>query len=126
MMRRFWSPSSVWATSIRYSREFAREHSERLWKQLVLMPGTPGVSGPGHGVELAVVLSLAIGAGLTLKAGISWLGDDMSLLKNASLLVIPLVAAYFAWKREVSWSLVAALGVAFAAVAVVLNLYPFA
>ena len=108
------------------SREFAREHSERLWKQLVLMPGTPGVSGPGHGVELAVVLSLAIGAGLALKAGISWLGDDMSLLKNASLLVIPFVAAYFAWKRKVSWSLIAALGVAFAAVAVVLNLYPFA
>lgn len=108
------------------SREFAREHSERLWKQLVLMPGAPGVSGPGHGVELAVVLSLAIGAGLALKAGISWLGDDMSLLKNASLLVIPFVAAYFAWKRKVSWNLVAALGVAFAAVAVVLNLYPFA
>lgn len=108
------------------SREFAREHSERLWKQLVLMPGTPGVSGPGHGVELAVVLSLAIGAGLALKAGISWLGDDMSLLKNASLLVIPFVAAYFAWKRKVSWSLIAALGVSFAAVAVVLNLYPFA
>lgn len=90
------------------------------------MPGAPGISGPGHGVELAVVLSLAIGAGLALKAGISWLGDDMSLLKNASLLVIPFVAAYFAWKRKVSWSLVAALGVAFAAVAVVLNLYPFA
>lgn len=108
------------------SREFAREHSERLWKQLVLMPGTPGISGPGHGVELAVVLSLAIGAGLALKAGISWLGDDISLLKNVSLLVIPFVAAYFAWKRKVSWSLVAALGVAFAAVAVVLNLYPLA
>ncbi|RAX48689.1 hypothetical protein DQ353_13960 [Arthrobacter sp. AQ5-05] len=108
------------------SREFAREHSERLWKQLVLLPEHPAAAGVPPWRELAVVLSLAVGAGLALKAGLSWLGGDEVLLRNAGLLVFPFLAAYFAWKRQLSGRLLLALVVPFAALAVVLNAYPFA
>ena len=108
------------------SREFAREHSERLWKQLVLLPEDPAAAGAPQWRELAVVLSLAVGAGLALKAGLSWLGGDEVLLRNAGLLVFPFLAAYFAWKRRLTVRLLLALVVPFAALAVVLNAYPFA
>ena len=34
------------------SREFAREHSDRLWKQIVLAPSGEGKSGGPIGVEV--------------------------------------------------------------------------
>lgn len=108
------------------SREFAREHSERLWKQLVLLPEGPSTAGVPPWRELAVVLSLAVGAGLALKAGLTWLGGNEVLLRNAGLLVFPFMAAYFAWKRRLTARLLLALIVPFAALAVVLNAYPFA
>lgn len=104
------------------SREFALEHSERLWKQLVLVPEESG-SGAGNR-ELMVVLALAVVAALTVKAGFTWLPDS-ALGLNLSLLVLPFLAAYFAWKRQVSASVAAVLLVPFVLTALVLNLYPF-
>lgn len=104
------------------SREFAREHSERLWKQLVLVP-EESEGGAGNR-ELLVVLALAVGAALTVKAGFTWL-DGPALGRNLSLLVLPFLAGYFAWKRQVSARVAAALLVPFALTALVLNLYPF-
>ncbi|WP_411734292.1 permease prefix domain 1-containing protein [Paeniglutamicibacter sp.] len=108
------------------SREFAREHSERLWKQLVLLPEESADTGAPPWRELAIVLSLAVGAGLALKAGFTWLGDDDALLRNFGLLVFPFVAAYFAWKRRISARTAIALAIPFAALALVVNVYPFA
>ncbi|MCV9993085.1 permease prefix domain 1-containing protein [Paeniglutamicibacter sp. ZC-3] len=107
------------------SREFAREHSERLWKQLVLLPEEPAVAGAPPRRELAVVLSLAVGAGLALKAGLTWLGEDAALLRNLGLLVIPFVVAYFAWKRRISVRTAIALAIPFAILVLALNMYPF-
>ncbi|MFD9546294.1 permease prefix domain 1-containing protein [Nocardia salmonicida] len=104
------------------SREFAREHSERLWKQLVLVP-EESEDGAGNR-ELMVVLALAVGAALTVKAGFTWL-DGPALGRNLSLLVLPFLAGYFAWKRQVSARVAAVLLVPFALTALVLNLYPF-
>ncbi|WP_433654590.1 permease prefix domain 1-containing protein [Nocardia sp. CA-128927] len=106
------------------SREFAREHSDRLWKQLVLLPAEPegGVARPRR--ELIVVLALAVVAALTLKLGLSVL-DDAVLARNISLFVLPFLAGYFAWKRQVSPRVAAALLVPFALAAIVLNVYPF-
>src|SRR5690606_27834951 len=53
------------------SREFAREHSERLWKQLVLMPAAPAEGGFKATRDLVVMLALAVGAAAALKTG--WL-----------------------------------------------------
>ena len=62
------------------SHEFAREHSERLWKQLVLLPEDAEETGAPPWRELGVVLALAVGAGLAVKAGTAWLGEDAHLL----------------------------------------------
>ncbi|MFJ2300705.1 permease prefix domain 1-containing protein [Oerskovia paurometabola] len=108
------------------SREFAREHSDRLWKQLVLVPdaGTPG-RGERSWRELAVVLALAVGAGVAVKVAAETIGDETVLLRNVSLLVLPFLAGYFAWKRRLTWGVGVMLLVPFAVLAVVLNVYPF-
>ncbi|WP_336081120.1 permease prefix domain 1-containing protein [Nocardia sp. SSK8] len=106
------------------SREFAREHSERLWKQLVLLPAATEDDERQSNRELTVVLGLAVGAALALKAGITFLGDP-HLGLNVSLLVLPFLAGYFAWKRQVGGKVAALLVVSFVLAALVLNLYPF-
>lgn len=104
------------------SREFAREHSERLWNQLVLMPSSPG-DGERPGRELAVVLALAVAAALALRAGLEWLGEARLVL-NGPLLVLPFLTGYFAWKRQVTPRTIAVLAVPFAVLAVLVNVYP--
>ncbi|MFC7876496.1 permease prefix domain 1-containing protein [Isoptericola sp. NPDC057391] len=107
------------------SREFAREHSERLWKQLVLVPdGPPRESAPAWR-ELAVVLALAVGAGIAMKVALAAFDTDSALLRNVPLMTAPFLAAYFVWKRRVTWRVVAALLVPYALLAVVLNVYPY-
>ncbi|WP_278263554.1 permease prefix domain 1-containing protein [Nocardia sp. AG03] len=106
------------------SREFAREHSERLWKQLVLLPDTTEDDERQSNRELTVVLGLAVGAALALKAGVTFL-DGPYLGLNVSLLVLPFLAGYFAWKRQVSAKVTALLVVPFLLAALVVNLYPF-
>ena len=106
------------------SREFAREHSDRLWKQLALVPASQG-SGATGSRELVVVLALAVGAGLAVRAGLAWL-DDAAFARNLGLLVVPFVAAYFAWKRRLRPRTVAALVLPAVVLAVLLNVYPFA
>lgn len=107
------------------SHEFAREHSERLWKQLVLLPPGPAAAGVPPWRELSVVLLLAAGAGLALKAGLAWLGEEEDLGRNVGLLIFPFLAAYFAWKRRLSVRVLAAILVSFAVLALALNAYPF-
>ena len=107
------------------SHEFAREHSERLWKQLVLLPEDAEDAGAPPWRELGIVLALAVGAGLAVKAGTAWLGDEAVLARNLGLLVLPFLADYFAWKRRLTARVVAALLLPFALLAVVLNVYPF-
>ena len=106
------------------SHEFAREHSDRLWKQLVLVPeGSSDGAPPWR--ELAIVLALAVGAGLVVKAGLAWIEDGAALTRNIGLLVFPFLAAYFVWKRRFTGTAAGALVAAFAVLAVALNVYPF-
>src|SRR5512140_3590504 len=49
------------------SREFARVHSERLWKQLVIAPDSADESANTGRAETLVVLILAIAAAVTIK-----------------------------------------------------------
>lgn len=111
------------------SREFAREHSDRLWKQLVLVPEGPEGTGGATASrwrELMVVLVLAVGAGLAVKVAFDLLDDEMVLVRNAGLLVLPFLAGYFGWKRRVTARVAAAVIVPAVVVALVLNVYPFA
>ena len=49
------------------SREFAREHSDRLWKQLVLSSSPNGESDPLARAEFGVVIMLVVAAALAIK-----------------------------------------------------------
>jgi hypothetical protein len=113
------------------SREFAREHSERLWKQLVLAPAGEQSSSVEGRRELAVVLGLGVAAGLAIKLpallGVAIEEDPGFYARNLSLFVLPFLAAYFAWKRRMPPRQGAALLVPpFLAAGVVANVYPFA
>jgi hypothetical protein len=111
------------------SREFAREHSERLWKQLVMAPEDTGEKASRS--ETLVVFSLAIAAAAAIKVPALFGlqlggGDEPFYARNASLFVLPLLAAYFAWKRKLGLVTCAWLMLPFAGAAVFANIFPFA
>lgn len=107
------------------SREFAREHSDRLWKQLVFVRDDSGDGGTPSWREIGVVLGLAVAAGVAVKVGLEAFDDEFAMLRNVALLVFPFLAGYFAWKRRLTARVLAALAIPFAVLAVVLNAYPF-
>src|SRR5262245_19819922 len=112
------------------SREFAREHSERLWKQLVIAPEAAGAPEKATRTESLVVLSLAIAAAVAIKIpslfGLQLSGGDEAFYaRNASLFVLPQLAAYFAWKRGLAVVRCIWLVLPFAAAAVFANAFPF-
>jgi len=111
------------------SREFARAHSERLWKQLVIAPDAETSSNTSR-TEILVVLSLAVAAALAVKVPALFglridTGEEPFYFRNASLFVLPLLAVYFLWKR--GWGVATGLWLAlpFAAGAVFANIFPF-
>ena len=109
------------------SREFAREHSGRLWKQLLQSgddePAHPSSNGWFEPLAFAVAAAVAIQVA-RLAAGFpdeepNWLA------RNASLFVLPFLAAYFARQRRLDirqWGLAAT---PFVLAALVVNLYPW-
>lgn len=111
------------------SREFAREHSDRLWKQLVIAPEAGDDSNRSADRNFFVVIMLALGAALALKLpelfGVSMAHDERFYLRNAGLLVLPLLTGYFAWTRKPSLTTVVWLVLGFLVAAVFANLYPF-
>ena len=112
------------------SREFAREHSERLWRQLVIASGDSDDAGTSTWDETLVVLSLALSAALTIKVpelfGLRLSGgDELFYLRNASLFVLPLLTVYFVWKRGLDSLRRFWLALPFAAGAVFANVFPF-
>ncbi len=111
------------------SREFAREHSERLWKQLVVAPGASGDSGPWARSEAMVACCLAAVAALAVKApelfGLRLDEDAGFYARNLSLFVLPLLTGYFAWKRGSDPVTRGWMAAAFVAAAVFANVYPF-
>jgi len=113
------------------SREFAREHSERLWKQLVAVPSDSVEPGARTRTDAIVAFSVATAAALALKApalfGIQMVDANESFyIRNASLFVLPLLTGYFAWKRRLDAGTLRWLAVAFVAAGVFANVYPFA
>lgn len=112
------------------SREFAREHSERLWKQLVVV--APQSDGRARGVraEAIVAWGLAVAAAVLLKLPALFgldMGEDMSFyVRNLSFFVLPLLAGYFVWKRGLPPARVRWLALAFTGALIFANAYPLA
>jgi hypothetical protein len=80
--------------------------------------------------EFGLVLALAIGAAIVTKLpslfGVRIEEAEGFYLRNLSFLVLPFLAAYFAWKRRLRASLIWRLATVFAVAAVIANFYPFA
>lgn len=114
------------------SREFARAHSERLWKQLVIAPDAADEPANTAYAETLVVLGLAVAAALAVKVP-ALFGIPLSpneevptfYFRNASLFVFPLLTIYFVWKRRLGVARGLWLALPFAAAAVFANVFPF-
>lgn len=108
------------------AREFAREHSGRLWKQLTLAGGDDGTAQTSREVIPALLFAIAAGATLQLaRVAAGFPGQEpWWLVRNTALFVLPFLAAYFAHRRGLQlrqWLLTA---VAVLLAALVINLYP--
>jgi hypothetical protein len=110
------------------SREFAREHSERLWKQLVL-PGPPDpAAARGARRDWLVMLVCAVAAALAVKIpillGYDWNKDYAVFARNIGLYAFVPLAAYFVWRRKASLTTIAVLVLLFGVGFVGANIYP--
>jgi hypothetical protein len=112
------------------SREFALEHSERLWKQLVVAPSDSGEPRSTARTDAIAAFCLAVAAAAAIKApalfGLQLDEDASFYARNVSLFVLPLLTGYFAWKRRLDTRTLGWLAVAFVAAGLFANVYPFA
>ena len=112
------------------SREFAREHSDRLWKQLVGPAKSPGV--PGDHRDGIVAFALAVAAAILIKLpalfGYPLDGGEASesfYMRNLPFFVLPLLTGYFVWKRQLALRTAQMLGAAFLIAILFMNVFPF-
>ena len=108
------------------SREFAREHSGRLWKQLVLSDEDESARSSSGWLQ-ALVFALAAAVAIQVARLAAQFPDEEPgwFFRNITLFVLPFLAAYFAHLRRLDargWALTAA---PFVLVALVVNLYPY-
>ena len=112
------------------SREFAREHSERLWKQLVLPAGPDAPATAESRYDLAVMILCAAVAALAFKVpaafGIDLDGHEIFYVHNFGFFALVPLAAYFVWRRRVGPRIIGLIAALFAVAAIVVNAYPAA
>lgn len=109
------------------SNEYAREHSERLWKQLTLDEN----DAPGHGhrgawTAVAFALAAAVLVKLPALFGLSISGGDENFYaQNLTVLTLLVPTVFFLVRRHaVTRTWLAALA-PFVLIALVINLFPF-
>ena len=114
------------------TREFAREHSDRLWKQLVAREPSEGSGSRKKRTEAVVALGLAVAAAAASKlpalAGfepVDGMGKENFYARNGSLFVLPCLVAYLAWKRRIALARCIPAAIAFGVAAALVNAIPF-
>jgi hypothetical protein len=112
------------------SREFTREHSDRLWKQLTVAAGDDGLASASSRTDLGVMLACAVAAALAIKVpalfGFDLEHDAFFYSRNLSLFALAPLAAYFVWRRRPPLSVAGLLALLFTIGAVAANVYPLA
>jgi hypothetical protein len=110
------------------SREYAREHSDRLWKQLVTPSGTDRPASSGSRRELLIMVACAVGAAVAVKIpaafGLDFSDDAGFYQRNLALFALPPLAAYFCWRRRVHLAVIATVAGLFVLGAIAANAYP--
>lgn len=120
------------------SREFARERSSLLWKQLVVAGDNVRERSGVQYAELPIVACFAIGAAIAFKFPAAFGFDPFGpsenpngdaeasfYLRNTSLLALPFLVGFLAWKRRLPIRVLAWMAIPFVAGAVLLNAFPF-
>lgn len=112
------------------SREFAREHSDRLWKQLVFVPSDSGELRAPDRKDAIVAFAVAVAAAVAIKLpalfGIPMADENEGFyVRNASLFVLPFLTGYFVWKRRFVTGALGWLAAVFVAAGVLANVFPF-
>ena len=110
------------------SSEFAREHSDRLWKRLAL--GSSADEQPSARGRFWTMIGFACAAALAVKApeafGVSLFDDDRFYGRNIGLFALVPLAGYFAWSRQMTVArALRTLALPFAVAAAAVNAYPF-
>ena len=84
------------------AREFSKIHARTLWKQLMVDPVDPGERKKANReIGTVIILSLFSGALSRIPElfGIHLFeGDELFYVRNASVLIAPVIACYFLWK----------------------------
>ncbi|MCA9728661.1 MAG: hypothetical protein KC729_13310 [Candidatus Eisenbacteria bacterium] len=110
------------------SREFAREHSARLWRQLVLGGEDGDVRSSRTEPMVAVILAVAAAVAIKLPAafGLDFAGKSGDFYaRNLAFFVLPFLIGYLSWKRSLGAAGLVRRLVPLAVAAVLVNLYPF-
>lgn len=115
------------------AREFAREHSERLWKQLVLGDAAASVRSPLDRMSVWPMLAFAVLAGLSIRIPVGLLTARQDSDRLAAVLIgwavlglVAVAGGYAAWlRRPVRGSAVAILAGVIAVTGLANLLYPF-
>lgn len=117
----------------RLTDEFAREHGDRLWKQLALPrpdeDRRPGATAFAFAALAAVLIQLARLLASATGAGEQQLFDDPPaswFFRNLAFFVLPVLAAHFAVLRRMPWRRALLLAGIVAGLALAVNLFPFA
>ncbi|HEX5993879.1 MAG TPA: permease prefix domain 1-containing protein [Jiangellales bacterium] len=112
------------------SREFARVHSERLWKQLVLAGGPNEPAPAGSRRDLLVMAGCATAAVISIKApelfGLDLASGDPFYARNISFFALVPMTAYFIFRRRIRPAVIGVLAALFALGAIGANAYPLA
>src|SRR5436190_5323066 len=114
-------------------QEFAREHSDRLWKQLMLVPSDSGELRAHGRKDGIIAFCLAVAAAVAIKVPALFglqldehKAEDFGFYaRNLSLFVLPLLTGYFVWKRRLGIRTLRWLAMTFLAAAVFANAYSF-
>ena len=111
------------------AREFAQEHSDRLWKQLVA-PIEAATSDGTARRDVITALIFAVAAAVAVKIPVLFgvgITDEHEAfyVHNASFFVLPILTGYFVWKRELTARSLAWLALPFIIGAISINSYPF-
>ncbi|MDP1892435.1 MAG: permease prefix domain 1-containing protein [Gemmatimonadaceae bacterium] len=111
------------------SQEFAREHSERLWKRLVVADADKDGTDWRREVGVAIALALAAGAAVKLPQLFGLSMEDKAAeyfyLRNLSFFVLPFLTAFFVWKRGADTATRIGLSAFFVVGALAMNFLPF-
>lgn len=110
------------------AREFARENSQRLWKQLVLDDDVKQSRERDDRSGWVPVVLFGVIAAIVVKIptlfGLTFDDHPEFYLRNVSLLGLVTVAGYLLWRRRATLRYVIATAVGFVVIAIAANLYP--